>query len=107
MLQQLFIYVIVTVCSTIKLFLRLLQRFYFTLIVFAMYKRALNFTSVIITFMIHSMNDGRNENVQELFKLCGTDHRISSAYHPQSNGLDERMNQTLTRAIVKFLLCCY
>ena len=39
----------------------------------------------------------------ELFKLCGTDHRISSAYHPQSNGLDERMNQTLTRALVKFV----
>ena len=40
---------------------------------------------------------------EELFKLCGTDHRISLAYHPQSSGLDERMNQTLTRAIVKFV----
>ena len=40
---------------------------------------------------------------EELFQLCGTDHRISSAYHPQSNGLNERMNQTLTRAIVKFV----
>ena len=40
---------------------------------------------------------------EELFNLCGTDHRISSAYHPQSNGLDERMNQTLTRALVKFV----
>ena len=35
--------------------------------------------------------------------MCGTDHRISSAYHPQSNGLDERMNQTLMRAMVKFV----
>ena len=40
---------------------------------------------------------------EELFKLCGMDHRIISAYHPQSNGLDEQMNQTLTRAIVKFV----
>ena len=40
---------------------------------------------------------------EELFQLCGTDHRISSAYHPQSNGLDERLNQTLTRALVKFV----
>ena len=40
---------------------------------------------------------------EELFKLCGTGHRISLAYHPQSNGLDERLNQTLTRAFVKFV----
>ena len=44
-----------------------------------------------------------NKVNQELFKLCGTDHRISSAYHPQTNGLDERMNQTLTGALVKFV----
>ena len=31
---------------------------------------------------------------EELFKLCGTDHRISAVYHP--HGLDEIMNQTLT-----------
>jgi hypothetical protein len=43
-----------------------------------------------------------NEVNQKLFKLCGTDHRISSAYHPQTNGLDERMNQTLKGALVKF-----
>ena len=40
---------------------------------------------------------------EELFTLCGTGHRISLAYHPQSNGLDERLNQTLTRAFVKFV----
>ena len=44
-----------------------------------------------------------NRVKEELFQLCGTDHRISSAYHPQSNGLDERLNQTLTRALVKFV----
>ena len=30
---------------------------------------------------------------QELMKLSGTDHRITAAYHPQSNGLCERLNQ--------------
>jgi hypothetical protein len=44
-----------------------------------------------------------NQVNQKLFKLCGTDHRISSAYHPQTNGLDERMNQTLKGALVKFV----
>ena len=44
-----------------------------------------------------------NKVNQELFKLCGTDHRNSSAYHPQTNGLDERMNQTQTTALVKFV----
>eukprot|EP00731_Ephydatia_muelleri_P035961 Em0185g1a len=37
-----------------------------------------------------------------LFKLTGIEHRISSPYHPQTNGLDERTNQTLTRALIKF-----
>lgn len=32
---------------------------------------------------------------KHLFELTGVDHRISSAYHPQTNGLDERFNQTL------------
>ena len=44
-----------------------------------------------------------NKVNQALFEMCGTDHRISSAYHPQTNGLDERMNQTLKGAIVKFV----
>ncbi|PIK46445.1 hypothetical protein BSL78_16692 [Apostichopus japonicus] len=29
------------------------------------------------------------------------DHRVSSSYHPQTNGLDERFNQTLQRALIK------
>ncbi|KAJ8381810.1 hypothetical protein SKAU_G00025880 [Synaphobranchus kaupii] len=33
----------------------------------------------------------------------GVKHRIMSAYHPQTNGLDERTNQTLKRAIGKTL----
>ena len=30
-------------------------------------------------------------------------HWISSAYHPQTNSLDERMNQTITRAHSKYI----
>ena len=39
-----------------------------------------------------------NEN---LFKICKTEHRISTAYHPQTNGLVERFNQTLQRSLIK------
>ena len=38
---------------------------------------------------------------QELMKLSGTDHRTTSAYHPQSNGLCERLNQTLQNTLLK------
>ena len=37
-----------------------------------------------------------NDVNRRLFELTGSEHRVSSAYHPQTNGLDERMNQTLT-----------
>ena len=30
-----------------------------------------------------------------LFQLTGTEHRISTAYHPQTNGLVVHYNQTL------------
>ena len=40
-----------------------------------------------------------NEVNQNLFQLCGTDHRI----YPQTNSLDERMNLTLKGALVKFV----
>jgi hypothetical protein len=36
-----------------------------------------------------------------LFELTGVEHRISSAYHPQTNGLDERTNQTLVHTLIK------
>ena len=36
-----------------------------------------------------------------LFSITKTDHRISSAYHPQTNGLVERFNQTLQQSLVK------
>ena len=44
-----------------------------------------------------------NQINEELFRLTGTDHRISSAYHPQTNGLDERMNQTNKTSLVKYV----
>ena len=39
----------------------------------------------------------------ELCKLSGIKCNITSAYHPQSNGLDERFNQTLQRQLLKFV----
>ncbi|KAJ8353674.1 hypothetical protein SKAU_G00212410 [Synaphobranchus kaupii] len=44
-----------------------------------------------------------NKVNQTLFENFGVKHRITSAYHPQTNGLDERTNQTLKRAIGKTL----
>ena len=43
-----------------------------------------------------------NKVNQKLFELTGTDHRISSAYHPQTNGLDERFYLTIQQALLKF-----
>ncbi|KAJ8351963.1 hypothetical protein SKAU_G00234390 [Synaphobranchus kaupii] len=43
-------------------------------------------------------------NVKETeiaFKELGIEHRVSSAYHPQTNGLDERTNQTIKVSIRK------
>ena len=45
---------------------------------------------------VNALND-------KLFEMAGIEHRVSSAYHPQTNGLDKRMNQTVTKAIVKYL----
>lgn len=33
--------------------------------------------------------------------MTGFKHRVSSAYHPQTNGLDERLNQTLKASLQK------
>lgn len=35
----------------------------------------------------------RNNVNAELTRTFGIDHRLTTAYHPQANGLDERFNQ--------------
>ena len=42
-----------------------------------------------------------NELREELFCLTGTEQRVTSAYHLQSNGLTERLNQTLQMSLLK------
>ena len=39
----------------------------------------------------------------ELCRFTGVQCNLTSAYHPQSNGLDERFNQTLQRQLLKFV----
>ncbi len=43
-----------------------------------------------------------NEINRLLMNSFQIDHRLTTAYHPQANGLDERFNQTLSNAIAKF-----
>ena len=38
---------------------------------------------------------------QYLFEKTGVEHRISAAYHPQTNGLVERLNQTIVNMLTK------
>ena len=53
------------------------------------------------------INDQGKEFVNEvsdtLLELTGTDQRVTSAYHPQSNGLCERQNRTIKDSLVKIL----
>ena len=53
---------------------------------------------VCISDQGHEFVNSLNE---KLFSLTGIEHRIASAYHPQTNGLDERLNQTVTKFLVK------
>ncbi|XP_065899898.1 uncharacterized protein [Dysidea avara] len=40
---------------------------------------------------------------KRMMSLLQIDHRLTTAYHPQANGLVERFNQTLQNMIVKFI----
>ena len=43
---------------------------------------------------VNSIND-------ELQNLLGTEHRMTSAYHPQTNGLVEKFNHTVQSCLLK------
>jgi len=45
-----------------------------------------------------------NSISDELFKLTGTIHKVTSPYHPQANGLVERFNRTIKNYLLKV---CY
>ena len=34
---------------------------------------------------------------------AGTNHKVSSAYHPRTNGLTERFNQTVQASLIKLV----
>jgi hypothetical protein len=42
-----------------------------------------------------------NEVVDQIARASGIERRVTSPYHPQTNGLTERFNQTLVRALAK------
>ena len=53
---------------------------------------------------IHITDQGRefcNEVNETLMRSTGTLHRITSSYHPQANGLVERMNRTTSEILLK------
>ena len=43
-----------------------------------------------------------NELLQAMCKRVGVKHRLSTAYHPQTNGLVERFNKTLCEILAKY-----
>ena len=55
--------------------------------------------SVITTDQGREFHNQLNSHLTEMF---GIDHRMTTPYHPQANGLDERYNQTLVNAVAKF-----
>ena len=53
------------------------------------------------------VNDQGKEFVNEVFenlhKMTGTEQRITSVYHPQSNGLCKRQNRTVKNSLVNII----
>ena len=43
------------------------------------------------------------EVMAHLSRLCGIEQRFTSGYHPQTNGLTERMNRTINNMLAKFV----
>ncbi len=43
-----------------------------------------------------------NQFNKEMMNVFGIKHRMTTPYHPQANGLDERYNQTLVNYVAKF-----
>ena len=70
------------------------------LMIMVIHARRFGFCEVLIS------DQGRefvNQVNTELFRFTGTEHRVTSAYHPQTNGLTERFNQTLQTALLKYV----
>ena len=44
----------------------------------------------------------RNHANDELMKIFNIQHHFTTAYHPQANGLHERLNQALVSSLAKF-----
>ncbi len=42
-----------------------------------------------------------NATIKQITTTCGIEHRVTSPYRPETNGLTERFNQTLVRALKK------
>jgi len=57
--------------------------------------------SALETIISDQGREFNNAVNDELFRLTGVRHRVCRPYHPQANGLIERLNQTIKRAILK------
>ena len=55
--------------------------------------------SVITTDQGSEFNNSLNASLMKEFNVS---HRLTTPYHPQANGLDERFNQTLVRSLAKY-----
>uniref|UniRef100_L7LYP4 RNA-directed DNA polymerase n=1 Tax=Rhipicephalus pulchellus TaxID=72859 RepID=L7LYP4_RHIPC len=41
--------------------------------------------------------------VDDILRSCSTQHKLTTSYHPQTNGLTERLNRTLTDMLSKYV----